>query len=50
MLKLFIFQVPAEHLEFSMGVVSISDTLGISVAGLVAVPTHDYICGLHIRM
>ncbi|XP_041350083.1 battenin-like [Gigantopelta aegis] len=43
-------EVPAEHLEFSMGVVSISDTLGVSLVGLVAIPTHDHICSLKIRM
>lgn len=39
-------EVPAEHREFSMGVTSISDSLGISLAAAVAIPVHNYICQL----
>ena len=30
--------------EFSMGFVTISDAIGIVIAGLIAVPTHNFIC------
>jgi len=32
--------------EFSMGVTSISDSFGITVAAAVAIPVHNYLCTL----
>lgn len=39
-------EVPAEHREFSLGVTSISDSFGISLAAVISIPVHDYICSL----
>lgn len=41
-----LFQIPAENREFSMGVVSISDTIGIVFAGFLAMPVHNKICSM----
>ena len=38
-------QVPKIHREFSMGVVSIADTSGISVAAVSSIFIHKFICG-----
>ncbi|KAM4697512.1 battenin [Rhinophrynus dorsalis] len=35
-----------EHKEFAMSVACVSDTLGISLSGAVAIPVHNYFCGL----
>ncbi|XP_063286954.1 battenin [Pelobates fuscus] len=35
-----------EHKEFSMGVACVSDTLGISLSGAIAIPVHNYFCSL----
>lgn len=40
-----VVQVPLYHREFSMGLVSISDSLGITVAGVSAIFIHNFICG-----
>ncbi|KAF1770122.1 hypothetical protein GCK72_001940 [Caenorhabditis remanei] len=37
-------EVSIENREFSMGVVSISDTIGIVFAGFLAMPVHNLIC------
>lgn len=39
-------QIPADSREFSMGVVSISDTIGIVFAGFLAMPVHNRICSM----
>ncbi|XP_070578082.1 battenin-like [Ptychodera flava] len=39
-------EVEQEHKEFSMGVASVADTFGVTVAGAVAVPVHNYLCSL----
>uniref|UniRef100_H3A2N1 Battenin n=1 Tax=Latimeria chalumnae TaxID=7897 RepID=H3A2N1_LATCH len=39
-------QSPEQHLEFAMGVASISDTLGIALSGAIAIPVHDHFCSL----
>lgn len=39
-------EIPATRREFAMSVVTLSDSLGITLAGLLAMPTHNYICGL----
>lgn len=38
--------IPPIDQEFSLSAVCISDTLGIMVAGAVAVPVHNFICAL----
>ncbi|XP_005405230.1 PREDICTED: battenin [Chinchilla lanigera] len=35
-----------EHREFAMAATCISDTLGISLSGVVALPLHDFLCRL----
>uniref|UniRef100_A0A2K6F8P4 Battenin n=1 Tax=Propithecus coquereli TaxID=379532 RepID=A0A2K6F8P4_PROCO len=35
-----------EHREFAMAAACISDTLGISLSGLLALPLHDFLCRL----
>ncbi|CAP31765.2 Protein CBR-CLN-3.2 [Caenorhabditis briggsae] len=42
-------EIPVESREFSMGVVSISDTIGIVFAGFLAMPVHNKICSLPLR-
>jgi len=39
-------EVLPEKREFSMAVTSLADALGISLAGFLSLPTHNYICGL----
>ncbi|NP_001086663.1 ceroid-lipofuscinosis, neuronal 3 L homeolog [Xenopus laevis] len=36
----------AEHKEFSLTAACVSDTLGISISGAIAIPVHNYFCGL----
>ncbi|XP_077303552.1 battenin [Lithobates pipiens] len=36
-----------EDKEFAMAAACVSDTLGISISGAVAIPVHNYFCGLH---
>ncbi|XP_071975688.1 battenin isoform X2 [Engystomops pustulosus] len=36
----------AEDQEFAMSVACVSDTLGISLSGAIAIPVHNYFCGL----
>ncbi|KAK6176115.1 hypothetical protein SNE40_014459 [Patella caerulea] len=43
-------EIPPEHLEFSMGVATIGDTVGIAVAGAAAIPSHNHMCSLKIKM
>lgn len=38
--------IPEEHREYSMGIASVSDSVGIAIAGAVALPVHNYICTL----
>ena len=39
-------QTSDEHREFAMATACISDTLGISLSGLLALPLHDFLCQL----
>uniref|UniRef100_A0A1I7UG29 Battenin n=1 Tax=Caenorhabditis tropicalis TaxID=1561998 RepID=A0A1I7UG29_9PELO len=39
-------EIPIESREFSMGFVSISDTVGIVFAGFLAMPVHNQICSM----
>jgi battenin len=40
------FQVPFEKREFSMGITSLSDSIGIGLAGAIALPVHNILCQL----
>ena len=40
------FQVEEEHREYSMGVASVADSTGITLAGIISVPVHNLICDL----
>ncbi|XP_013381913.1 battenin [Lingula anatina] len=37
-------EIPADHREFSLGVASLGDALGIAVAGMVSIPLHVILC------
>lgn len=39
-------QVPKEQQEFSMAMTSLSDSIGISLSGILAIPLHNAICHL----
>ncbi len=39
-------QVEPEKREFSMAMSSVADALGISAAGLLAIPAHNLLCAL----
>ncbi|XP_007452852.1 PREDICTED: battenin isoform X3 [Lipotes vexillifer] len=39
-------ETSSEHREFAMATTCISDTLGISLSGLLALPLHDFLCQL----
>lgn len=39
-------EIPANRMKFAMSIVSISDAIGIALAGLIAIPTHDALCQL----
>ncbi|XP_017532572.1 battenin isoform X1 [Manis javanica] len=39
-------ETSAEHREFAMAAACISDTLGISLSGLLALPLHNFLCHL----
>lgn len=43
-------KVAPEHKEFSLGVATLGDTIGIALAGAVAIPSHNHLCRQHIRM
>ncbi|XP_070340051.1 battenin isoform X3 [Equus asinus] len=43
---LALLQTSDEHREFAMAAACISDTLGISLSGLLALPLHDFLCHL----
>ena len=40
-------EVEKSRVEFSMGVVSLADSFGISFAGLISIAIHNAICGCH---
>jgi len=37
-------EVRPEHKEFSLGIVSLADGIGIALAGAMALPLHNAIC------
>lgn len=39
-------EMPAHQKNFALGVVPVSDAIGIALAGLVAIPTHNALCRL----
>ncbi|BFZ07118.1 hypothetical protein BsWGS_10157 [Bradybaena similaris] len=43
-------ELPADKKEYCIGVATLGDSIGIAVAGAVAIPAHDAICGLHLKM
>ncbi|CAI4223088.1 unnamed protein product [Auanema sp. JU1783] len=43
-------EIPTELKEYSMGVVSVSDSVGIVFAGFLAIPIHNYICSLPLHL
>lgn len=38
--------IPAARKQFAMNIVASSDSIGIIFAGLIAIPTHNWICQL----
>ena len=40
--------VPEEVQEFSLGIASVADSLGIVLAGLISTPVHNALC--HLKM
>ncbi len=47
LLLIIAFQISDEELrEFSLGVASIADSLGIAISGAVSLPVHNFICSL----
>lgn len=43
-------EISPEYREFSLGAATIADSFGISVAGAVAIPSHNHICSLHLKV
>lgn len=43
---IFFLQVPKENQEFSMAMTAFSDSIGIALSGLLAIPLHNHICHL----
>jgi len=39
-------EVPEERREFSVGAVSIADSIGIALAGAISIPVHNYLCSM----
>lgn len=39
-------EVPAHRMKFALSIVSISDAIGIALAGAIAIPAHDALCQL----
>ncbi|XP_069141526.1 battenin-like [Argopecten irradians] len=43
-------KVEPEYREFSMGVATMADSIGIAVAGAVTIPSHNRICAMNIHV
>lgn len=43
-------ELPADQKEYCIGVATLGDSIGIAVAGGVAIPSHQAICGRHLKM
>ena len=37
-------EIPVKYREFSMAITSVADSIGIALAGLIAIPVHNIIC------
>ena len=43
-------EIAAEHKEYSIGVATLGDSIGIAIAGAIALPSHKAICDLKLKM
>ena len=43
-------EVSSEKKEYSMGIAALGDSIGIAIAGAVAIPTHNAICDMTIKL
>ncbi|XP_059160548.1 battenin-like [Physella acuta] len=43
-------EVPADKREYCIGVACLGDSVGIALAGVAAIPSHNSICNLHLKM
>uniref|UniRef100_A0A6M2E3D4 Battenin n=1 Tax=Xenopsylla cheopis TaxID=163159 RepID=A0A6M2E3D4_XENCH len=39
-------EIPLKERKFSMGITALADSLGIAIAGWIAIPTHNALCTL----
>lgn len=39
-------EIPSKRKQFALGVVTLSDSVGIALAGVFAIPSHNALCGL----
>lgn len=39
-------EVPGDRLNFAMGIVTMADSIGVTLAGMLAIPAHNAICSL----
>lgn len=44
-----LLQTDERHKEFAMGVTTLADSTGVTMAGLIAIPLHNIICGLPVK-
>ena len=42
--------IKPEHREYCIGIATLGDSIGIAIAGAVAIPSHKSICGRNIKM
>ncbi|CAL1536935.1 unnamed protein product [Lymnaea stagnalis] len=43
-------EIPPGKREYCIGVAALGDSIGIAVAGVAAIPSHNAICGLNLKM
>lgn len=43
-------EIPEHQRKFALGVVSVADSIGIGLAGVAAMPTHNALCSLPMPM
>lgn len=41
-------EVPERQRQFSMAIITVSDSPGVALSGLIAIPVHNAICNLSI--
>lgn len=46
MFDYYVLQVSKDKQEFAMAITSLSDSIGISISGFLAIPLHNLICQL----